>query len=79
MTNGDRHVWQTAEWKSGWLMGIGFGVLVCVFAAQLPKETFERWTMLFLMAAVVTSVWRIMTYKSASKKPPEQQSAQTQN
>ena len=68
MTNGENNVWQTAEWKSGWLMGMGFGVLVCVIAAQLPNDAFERWTVFLAAAGVVTFVGGAITYKSALKR-----------
>jgi hypothetical protein len=75
MTNGDRNVWQTAEWKSGWLMGMAFGVLICVVTAQLPNDAFERWTVPLAAAGVVTFVWGAMTYNSAlkSQTPQEEQ------
>jgi uncharacterized membrane protein YfcA len=79
MTNSDTYLWQTAEYKSGWLMGSGFGVLVCVIAAQLPNDAFERWTSLLVIAAVVTFVWGVTTYKLASKKSAELQVSETED
>ena len=67
MSNGDNNVWQTPEWKSGWLMGMGFGILVCIIAVQLPNDAFERWTVLLAPAGVVAFVWGAISCKSALK------------
>ncbi len=51
-------------WSGGWMMGIGFGVLVMFVAAELPDNFFERSRFLLLAAAVVTFVFGFIRLRS---------------
>jgi hypothetical protein len=45
------------SWSSGWMMGIGFGVLVMFVATELPNSFFDRARFMLLAAGVVTFVF----------------------
>ena len=56
--------WQTAEWSGGWMQGIGFGLLTCILALQLPNNFFERAEKILITAGValiVASILRVRT------------------
>ena len=44
-------------WSSGWMMGIGFGVLVMFIATELPNSFFDRARFMLVAAGVVTFVF----------------------
>ena len=51
-------------WSSGWMMGIGFGVLVMFVATELPNSFFDRARFMLLAAGVVTLVFGFMRLRS---------------
>ena len=51
-------------WSSGWMMGIGFGVLVMFVATELPNNFFERARFLLITAGVVAFVFGMMRMRS---------------
>ena len=57
--------WQA--WSGGWMMGIGFGVLVVTIATELPNDFYERSRVALRAAGVVSLVWGILRTRSSKK------------
>ncbi|MDA8743579.1 hypothetical protein N9N28_02995 [Rubripirellula amarantea] len=53
-------------WSSGWMMGIGFGVLVMFVATELPNNFFDRARFMLLAAGVVTLVFGFIRLRSSN-------------
>ena len=53
-------------WSAGWLMGIGFGVLVMFIATELPNNFFERARYFLAAAGVATFVFGTIQCRSAN-------------
>lgn len=61
---GRQPFWQTAEWTGGWMQGLGFGLLTCILAVQLPDDFFARVEKILITAGVVLIVAGILRVKS---------------
>ena len=53
-------------WSSGWMMGIGFGVLVMFISTELPKNFFDRARFLLVAAGVVAFVFGFIRLRSSN-------------
>lgn len=51
-------------WSCGWMMGIGFGVLVMFTATELPNDFFDRARFFLIAAGAVAFVFGIMRMRS---------------
>ena len=55
--------WQA--WSGGWLMGIGFGVLVMFLATELPNDFYGRANVPLAAAGLVALVWGVIRTRSS--------------
>ncbi len=53
-------------WSAGWLMGIGFGVLVMFIATELPNNFYERARHFLAAGGIATFVFGIIQCRSAN-------------
>lgn len=55
--------WQA--WSGGWMMGIGFGVLVMFIATELPNDFYVRANVALAAAGLAALVWGVTRTRSS--------------